>query len=38
MPPNGWPGRATEGGVAWAVLALVVSFQDWQFIRNDPAH
>ena len=23
MTANGWPGRAPEGGVAWAVLAEV---------------
>jgi len=25
MPPNGWPGRAAEGGVAWVLLAEVFS-------------
>jgi len=27
---NGWPGRATEGGVAWAVLAAAF-FNSYKF-------
>ena len=26
MSHNGWPGLATEGGVAWAVLAPVLFY------------